>query len=120
MSESDALTHYLRFADQHVEPIQAGEKYVTARYDFSRPIKPGDTIECRDPAGDVFATVTVDSITKTTVARFAQSEYDGHEGYETVMECAQDLESYYAGECFRPNTKLTVIAWSPASVEVVA
>lgn len=118
MPESDALTHYLRFADEHVGPIQAGEKYVTARYDLERAIRPNDTIECRNQADDVFATARVESVTETTVKQFADAEHAGHRSYDGILVCVADLKDYYPEVHFKPDTALTVITWAPESVEV--
>lgn len=111
---------YLRFADEHVDAILEGEKWITARWDVDRDIHPGDVVSAFDEADRLFAELETVHVTPMPAERFVHliDLVGGHRHYEDVDELLDELESYYAPNRFSANTTLHVIFFRVSGVAV--
>jgi hypothetical protein len=103
------------FRADHVDPIVAGEKTLTVRYDFERAVDEGDLIDLRTTTGDVFARAKV-VLSKRMLARdFVRfvDVFGGHKSYADVDEFADALADYYdpPREGFSEFTIVTAIGF---------
>lgn len=105
----------IKFAFNYTLDILRGEKTLTARYGFDRPVSPGDFLLMEKPNGDHFANAVVEGVAEMTVFDFAAMDADGHRSYADVWECIEHLNRHYPDAELTPNTDLTVISWSEAA-----
>lgn len=103
----------LRFANEHVEPVLAGEKTVTARYDFEREYEWGYLIRFVDEDDRPFAVGAVRRFEEMTVDEFAAADIDGHRSYDETGELLDELAAYYPEASLHGNSVLTVIGFDP-------
>jgi hypothetical protein len=102
---------YLRFAPDYVDPIRAGDKTTTARYDFDRHLTVGDTVGLETPNGDPFATATVDVVAEMPLRVYANANLDAYHDYDDTADCIDALTDHYPDATIEPDTVLTVIRW---------
>lgn len=110
--EYDA-THYLRFADEYVDDVLAGDKRVTMRVGFERDFDVGDIVDLIDEDGDKFAEVTVEHTTDGTVEDVTAVSTNGFSMATTAAAIegwVETLQEHYDQEIDR-DTVATAIAW---------
>lgn len=106
----------LKFANEFVEPILAGEKTATIRYGTSAEgLSAGNILELLDEDGSPIGRARV-----TTVAHlpahgareYVESERVGHRTYETVDEFLEQLSAFYPDASLEPGTEVTLVEWN--------
>lgn len=111
---------YLRFANEHVDAIVDGEKWLTVRWDVDRDISPGDTISALDQQDRLFAELEIVHVTPMPAYRVVDliDLVGGHRSYADVDELLDDLEEHYSPNRFSPSTTLHVIFFGLSGVAV--
>lgn len=104
----------LTFDGRYRHPILEQDKRATIRYEFERPIQPGDALHMVDPQGEHFATGHTTQVTEATAFDIATSDIDGHRTYAGVDDLLGHLQPFYPNAALTPNTDLTVITWRDA------
>lgn len=99
----------LSFASTFIDELIAGDKWLTARYQFEREYEPGDRIALVTPGGHVFAIAVVDEVQQMSIQEFVAAELDGHKQYADVDSCIEALEAYYPDAPLTATTPLTVV-----------
>lgn len=79
--EYDA-THYLRFADEYVDPILSGEKTATVRVGFERDFDVGDTVDLVDTNDDKFAEAQVAAVFEGPVESIVRNGFGHYQGVD--------------------------------------
>jgi len=100
--EYDA-THYLRFADEYVDPILAGDKTATARIGFERGFDRGDVVDLIDADDNKFAEATVDVVFEGPVEEVVTRGF-GHYDAVDPDELVDTLSSHYSEDVTRDTT----------------
>ena len=107
----------LKFADEHVDAILAGEKTATIRLDLVGDALPeGEPFQLADESGDPFARAVVENRSWTTVAMAAKIEFDGHRRYEDSDELIEELEEYYPDHDIDWSTTVELVYWDADSL----
>lgn len=106
----------LAFAEQFIEPILSGEKYITFRYGLDiNGISPGDRLVMVEAESrDEFARATINCIGDVDVA-YAASVEEGHRSYENTGEFLDQFQQYYPQAELTPETPLTEVHWTDVS-----
>lgn len=104
----------ITFDPRFVEPILNGSKTATLRYEWDKPLRPGDNLRMDTPDGNTFAVSTAGSVTQLTALDAAAMDIDGHENYDDVDHVARVLGRYYPTATIGPKTNLTLIRYPPA------
>lgn len=88
---------YLRFADEYVDAVRSGEKWITARYCLERHFEPGDVVDAVTEGGSVFAALEIVAVASMTTGRFTRlaDVSSGHGSYADVDELLDRLDDYY-------------------------
>jgi hypothetical protein len=101
----------LKFAREHIKPIQEGRKRFTLRKkpEPSDPlITKNETVAFREAAedGDIFAYAAILLKTETTPGGWAALNPDGYADYADGKELANKLDAYYPEADIGVNTRL--------------
>lgn len=99
------VDHYLRFADEYVDPILQGDKWATVRVGFERDVEVGDVVDLIDEDDDKFAEATVVSIRTEPLTQIAEN-LKGISA-SSLSELTGLLNEHYPGE-ITPETTATV------------
>lgn len=101
----------IAFDDDHVEPILAGEKTVTIRYEFEHDLTPMERVRLVTTDGEAFATARVTTQCELRADWVASGVFSGHRTYTTTQDLLDELADYYPDAEFRPGTVLNVLAF---------
>lgn len=87
----------LKHAQKHVEPILAGDKDVTVRYDDEKGIEEGDTLILTGPDGDPFAEAEVEhtSVLEAEVAYHYIVAWGRNYPHNSVGSLVEALNHHY-------------------------
>lgn len=105
---------HLTFDPIHVEPILAGTKTATLRYDFERDVATGDELLFVNAESEAtFARAFVSIFGIVTVRWFVEGpHWEGHRSYQSTEELLEELAEYYPDADLGPRTELTLIRWT--------
>lgn len=102
----------IKFAEQHVDPILHGEKYVTVRLagEIDAADRPGQIVELVNAkTGQPFAIAEVDIVVDCDAEWFAGAGIKGHRQYADVDEFLDELADYYPDAELSPETRLQTL-----------
>lgn len=111
VADGGAAIPTVRFADDHVEQILAGEKTVTVRFGFEYDLDPGMRIRLVDECGEEFATATVATQCELRADWISYADFSGHRRYKTTGELVEQLGEYYEPDLIGPETTLDVLVF---------
>jgi hypothetical protein len=101
----------LKFKPQLVEQILAGTKTATWRLFDDKDIQVGDIIDVfNKETGDQFGVVTITRVRTKTLGTLEESDWEGHERYESEAAMYAEYRSYY-GDTVGPDTEIKLIGF---------
>jgi len=89
--------HQLKFANQYVEGVQNGDKYITLRprKAVDMMFAPDTAVELVDGDDIPFGVAVIGKRTHLTVRRAAEVTWHGHENYQSAQEVISALDEHY-------------------------
>lgn len=113
MSESNPLVAHLTFAEEHIEPILAGRKTATIRYeiDSHAALRVGRRFHLVNEDGDRFASATVHDRGYTTAEWIVENGVEGHDSYRDLEAFYTQMREYYPDAELGPKTGFEIIYW---------
>ncbi len=107
----------LKFKPQLVAQILAGTKTATWRLFDDKDIQVGDIIDVfNKETGDQFGVVTITRVRIKTLGTLEESDWEGHERYESEAAMYAEYRGYY-GDAVGPDSEIKQIDFdfSPSS-----
>ena len=102
------VTHYLRFADEYVDPILRGDKTATVRVGFERDFDVGDVVDLIDTNDDKFAEATVAAVFEGPVESVVRNDFGHYEGVDPA-DFVDTLSEHYPEANVDGSTTVTAI-----------
>lgn len=103
--------NYLGFNQQFESAVLNGEKTSTLRYN-PRPIEEGEFVDAIiSHDRDAFARLQVMNIDRMTVEEVINTEFDGHQNYDSLSHLQERMGQYYDAE-FTLETELVKIEFT--------
>lgn len=103
-----ATKGYLRFGDEWVRPVLAGDHRATLRYGFEREFDVGDEVDLIDEFDDKFGEATVEAIFEMAIEDVVEMGI-AEWSHSTVDEVVDTLRGHYGGADIQPGTVVTVV-----------
>ncbi|MFC7216497.1 ASCH domain-containing protein [Saliphagus sp. GCM10025334] len=103
----------LKFAEEHIEPILAGRKTATIRYEIDShdALRIGRTFHLLDEDGERFASAIVHDRGYTTAEWIVENGVEGHEPYHDLESFYKQMREYYPRAELGPKTCFEIIYW---------
>ncbi|MCU0678115.1 MAG: ASCH domain-containing protein [Candidatus Pacebacteria bacterium] len=99
----------LKFKPHLVEQILAGTKTATWRLFDDKDIQVGDIVAVfNKETGEQFGVVTITKVRIKTLGTLDESDWEGHERYESEAAMYAEYRSYY-GDSVGPTTEIKLI-----------
>lgn len=106
----------LKFANEFVEPILAGEKTATIRYGTSAEgLSAGNILQLLDEDGSPIGrarVITVAHLPAHGAREYVEGDRVGHQSYASIDEFLEQLSAFYPDATFHPGTEVTLVEWS--------
>ncbi len=118
MSETDDRADHphraqLTFASEHVEPILAGRKTATIRYEIDShgALRVGRRFDLVDESGERFASAIVDDRGVVSAETIVEKGVEGHDDYQDLGAFYEQMREYYPRAELGPTTLFEIIHW---------
>jgi len=100
------------FINKYVNPILAGEKWLTVRYDWEEYPDEGEEVWLIDSTKDEkIVRAIVQWKTKITIKEFVDKEWAGHENYVDAEHMTRALKHFYPNADFDADTEVTLLGF---------
>lgn len=101
----------LKFASNLVTKILSGEKNSTWRLFDDKDLQKGDLLTfINKETGEIFGTANIISLYKKTLGTLTESDWIGHEKFDSEEEMYRTYTKYY-GDKVTPETEVKVITF---------
>jgi len=102
----------LKFSDEYLDAIEAGEKTQTARYDLERDVASGDRLVLLTEDGEEIGTATVSMVGRMSAREYERSWTDRYRSLGHFLDTLRRHYPEVPESEFQPSTEVTIVEWS--------